>query len=376
MNAVLELPRSVFGVGAVDGLAAELSALGVARPLLISDRGLRDAGLIDRVLRVLPGWGAVFDGVTPNPVYADVEGALSLYQASGCDGVVALGGGSVIDVAKYVALLVTHGGQVCDYVNRPDPFVRPAAPLVAVPTTAGTGSEASPDAGIHPDGHSASVGVSSRRAVPRAALLDPGLTTGLPPRMTAATGIDALTHCIEGFLSIVDSPVADTLALDGIRRVMSHVDQATRHGDDLVARGEMLVAGYLGGVAIGMGLGPAHAIAITCGDQGLHHGVLSGIGCVASLDAVLAQVPHKLAPLCAALGIDSPHGSPSQILAATMRRLGLPATLKEAGYHVHDIALLAQKANHSVFNRSSRWHPSAATYLQWLEASASGFTAA
>lgn len=371
---VFEPPRTVFGPGAIQGLRDELAALGVRRALLITDRGLVAAGIARGVSAHLPADTPCFADVTPNPVFADAMAALQQYQDSGCDSIVALGGGSVIDTAKYVALLATHGGHVSQYVNRPAPFSRAAAPLVAIPTTAGTGSEASPDAGIHADAHSVSSGITSRWAVPRVAVLDSQLTTGLPPRLTAATGIDALSHCIEGFLSRTDSLPADALSLDGIRRVMTHLEQATRHGDDLTARGEMLMAGYLGGLAIGMGLGPAHALAISCGDQGLHHGLLSGIGCVITLDAVLAHVPGKRAALCTAMGL-APDASPGAAIAALMRRLDLPATLRDAGYRTNDAAALARRASESVFNLSSRWHPQAVDYLRLIDTSLAGHVA-
>lgn len=368
MDAVLQLPRTHFAPGAVGRLPAELHALGVVRPLVISDRGLLDAGVLGQVTQHLAQRAAVFDRVTPNPLFADVDAACSLYRNEACDGVVAVGGGSVLDVAKYVALLATHDGTVRDFVGRPEPFCRPGAPLVAVPTTAGTGSEASPDAGVHADAESASVGISSRWATPQVALLDPQLTSTLPRRLTAATGIDALSHCIEGFLSRTDSPVADALALDGIRRVRTHLPRAVAQGTDLAARSEMLVAGYVGGVAIGMGLGPGHAIAIPCGDQGLHHGVLSGIGIVATLDAVLEHVTDKGLLLRRALDVPE-GGSASVAVAALMRALGLPATLAEAGYRIRDLSALAQACHDCVFNLAARWHPTAADYRRLLEAS-------
>lgn len=368
MDAILELPRTIFAVGAVARLPQELHAMGVQRPLVITDTGLRANRVLHEVMAHLPADTPLFDQVTPNPVFANIDEACKQYRAAACDAIVAVGGGSVLDVAKYVALIATHGGTVRDYVGQSEPFSRPAAPMVAIPTTAGTGSEASPDAGIHQDAFSASTGISSRWAVPHVALLDPQLTIRLPTHLTAATGIDALSHCLEGYLSKVNSPVADALALDGVRRVLAHIEQATRHGNDLAARSEMLVAGYLGGVAIGMGLGPAHAIAISCSDQGLHHGVLSGIGVVATLDSVLARLPAQRAVLATLFGVGGDQ-SLSAAMAALMQRLGLPATLGAAGYVTDDLDQLSEAAHNSVFNFSSRWHPNALVYHQWLKAS-------
>ena len=365
--AALHLPRTVFAPGAIGALRAELAELGVRRALLVTDRGVVAAGLAQAVLAAhgdascLP----VFDGVTENPLFADVDGGAAQYRQHGCDGVVALGGGSVIDTAKLIALLATNAGGVADYAGVPGAAHGAAAPLIAIPTTAGTGSEASPSAGIHRDAATASVGMNSRHLVPRVAILDPDLTRSLPPRLAAATGIDALSHCIEGYLSTKRLPLGEAIALDGVAHVARYLRRAVADGSDDEARAGMMIAAYAGGVAIGMGLGPAHAVALTCSDQGFAHGALSGIGLVATLDATTRQVPDRAAALAAALGLEA-SASLSQAVASLMRQLGLPATLAELGYAAADPIALGRAAHASHFNLFAPVHPTASDYTDMI----------
>ncbi|WP_213958883.1 iron-containing alcohol dehydrogenase [Variovorax sp. dw_954] len=366
----LHLPRTLFADGAIAALPAELAAVGVSRPLLVTDRGVFAAGLAARVMSACSDAFpmVVFDGVTENPLFADVDSGATLYRASRCDGVVALGGGSVIDTAKLIALLATNNGSAADYVGVPGVVHFAGAPLLAIPTTAGTGSEASPSAGIHPDATTASLGMNSRHLVPTVAILDPGLTRSLPPRLTAATGIDALSHCIEGLLSKKSVPLGNAIALDGIARVARCLRRAVRDGNDTEARAEMMLAAYAGGVAIGMGLGPAHAVALTCSDQGFPHGVLSGIGLVATLDGTARQSPEPVAAIARAFGLDA-SASLSEAIASLMRELGLPATLAELGYAASDVQRLAIAANASHFNLFAPMHPTPLEYAALLQSS-------
>lgn len=366
----LHLPRTLFGVGSLALLADELIALGVSRPLLVTDKGLAKAGLVERSIAACRATGAVvvFDRVTENPLFSDVDGGARQYLGDACDGVVALGGGSVIDAAKYIALLATNAGTAADYAGVPGVKHGPSAPLVVIPTTAGTGSEASPSAGIHPNAHTATLGMSSRHLVPKVAILDPDLTASLPQRLTAATGIDALSHCIESYLSKRDLPLGKPIALDGIARVARSLRGATAQRDP-AARGDMMLAAYAGGASIGMGLGPAHAVAITCSDQGFHHGILSGIGMVATLDATATHVPARVAEIAAALGVKEPL---SDAIAALMTELGLPTTLADLGYTVADANALGKAAHRSHFNASAPFHPTAEEYTSMIATSACG----
>ena len=364
----LHLPRTLFGAGSLALLADELNALGVRRPMLVTDKGLVKAGLVEKLVSACRDTVAltVFDTVTENPLFSDVDSGVRQYFRDACDGVIALGGGSVIDTAKYIALLATNSGTAANFAGVPGAKHGPSAPLIVIPTTAGTGSEASPSAGIHPDARTATLGLSSRHLVPKIAILDPDLTASLPQRLTAATGIDALSHCIEGHLSKRDLPLGKSIALDGIGRVARSLRGATA-GRDSQARADMMLAAYAGGASIGMGLGPAHAFAITCSDQGFHHGILSGIGLVATLNATARHVPHRIAELCAAFGVKEPL---SEAIAALMTDLGLPTTLADLGYIVTDATALGHAAHRSHFNASAPFHPSAEEYAAMIAASA------
>lgn len=368
--SALNLPRVLFAAGALSALAGELEAHGIHKPLLVTDQGLVAAGLVTKTISAC-GKAAppvVFDSVTENPLFSDVDRGAALYAQEGCDGVVALGGGSVIDTAKMIALLATNLGSVADYAGVRNAPHGPTAPLIVIPTTAGTGSEASPSAGIHPDAVSPSVGMGSRHLVPKLAILDPDLTRSLPQRLTAATGIDALSHCIEGFLSKKDIPLGKSIALDGMARVSRYLRRAANNPADTQARGEMMLAAFAGGAAIGMGLGPAHAVAIVCSDQGFHHGVLSGIGLVATLDATSEHVPERAAEVAVALGLE-PTQSLGKAVASLMRELSLPATLAELNYVPRDLQVLANAAHQSHFNLFAPFHPTALNYAEMLAAS-------
>lgn len=363
---VFSLPRTLLEYGALKALPAELRSLGVRRPLIVSDRGLAELGLVDRATSLFDRPPPVYADVHPNPVFADADQAAERYREEGCDGLVALGGGSVIDAAKFAAIIARYGGDAAGYIGDSDRIVGRVAPLVAVPTTAGTGSEASPDAGIHPYASSVSVGIRSEWVIPRTSLLDPELTLTLPPHLTAATGLDALSHCIEGYLAIGYAPFADGLALDAIRRICRALPRAVRDGDDRAARRDMMAAAFAGGVGIGKGLGPAHAFAIGCSDQGLHHGVLSALGLLATLDLVCPHVPDRAAALAEAMGLED-GARPSDGVAALMTRVGLPLTLREAGYLGGDLDAFGRAAAASHFNATSPYRPTDAEFRTAIE---------
>jgi len=367
---VLHLPRTLCAAGAISALAAELDALGVSRPLLVTDKGILAAGLAAKVIEAYGDADAmiVFDDVTENPLFSDVDRGIALYARQSCDGVVALGGGSVIDTAKFIALLAGNTGHIADYAGKPGTPHKASAPLLAIPTTAGTGSEASHSAAIHPDAAAPALGMSSRHLIPRVAILDPVLTMGLPARLTAATGIDALSHCIEGYLSTKDQPLGKAIALDGIGRVARSLRCAVADPQNTDARMAMMLAAYAGGVSIGMGLGPAHAVALACSDQGFHHGVLSGIGLVATLDATAAQVPERMEAVARAFGL-APAASLADEIAGLMRELGLPATLAELDYSAGSIQTLADAAQRSHFNLFAPFRPTSEQYAGMLAAS-------
>ena len=176
------------------------------------------------------------------------------------------------------------------------------APLIAIPTTAGTGSEASRGAGIHADAASRGSGLNGYHIVPKVAICDPELTLTLPARLTAGTGMDALSHCVEGYLATPLNPPTDAIALDGVTRVFGHIERAVSHGDDRDARWQLMMAALEGGMSLGKGLGAGHALANTFGDRGFHHGTLVTLALPTVLRLLERHVPEKIAALAAAMG--------------------------------------------------------------------------
>jgi 4-hydroxybutyrate dehydrogenase len=360
MIAGLSLPRLVFGAGALSQLTAELSQLGMRRPLLVSDRGLERAGIVARVLAAMPAHTSAFLDVPENPTTAGADAALERYRLSDADGVVAVGGGSVLDTAKFVAALAHLRVNAQALFGKPE-LIAQLAPLVAIPTTLGTGSESSPVAALHLKIGDAALGTRSHLLVPKVALCDPDLARTLPRRLIAATGIDALSHCIEGFFAEPENPFIDALALDGLARVF-HSLHAALASDGDAERTSLMAAAYAGGIAINKGLGPAHAVALACSDQDLHHGTLIAVALPAAVSLVAPHLPHKAARLAAALGARD-----AAEVAVRLRELttsvGLPHSLKHAGYD-GEVQGLTDRLIKSPFNRTSPYVPSAVEYRQ------------
>ena len=364
MGPALVLPRLVFGGGAVARLPDELALLGVERPLLIADRGIEAAGIVARVREAAPALAAQFLDVPENPTAAGADAAARAFRDGGCDGIVAVGGGSVLDTAKIVAALAASGGEAAALIGHPERIVA-VAPLIAIPTTVGTGSESSPVAALHVAAGGPAIGTRGPLLVPRVALCDPTLARTLPRRLIAATGIDALSHCIEGFFAEPENPVIDALALDGAARVIADIHAALEPGGE-AARASLMAAAFAGGAAIHKGLGPAHAVALVCGDQDVHHGMLIGIALPPTVRLLARALPAKAARLRAAMGI-AEDADLGEALAALIVSLGLPTTLGAAGYRLGepDRAVAAMAA--SPFNRTSPYAPTPAEYRAVLE---------
>jgi 4-hydroxybutyrate dehydrogenase len=361
MRANLQLPRLQLHDGAVQTLPLELQFHGVSKPLVMTDKGVVACGIVEQVLRHAPSGTVVYDGVTESPVFANCDGAMAVYVASRCDCIVAVGGGSVIDAAKLTAVIAGHGGRAADFAGHSERVTRAVVPLIVVPTTAGTGSECSPGAGVHPDPLSLEAPIGGPFIIPKSAICDPALTISLPPSLTAATGIDALTHCVEGFMAVPASPLIDVLALDGIRRICANIELGVSDGGNRAARLEMMTGAFASGVSIQKGLGPAHAIANSCGDQGVHHGKLSAIGLLASLQFLETREPAKLAEVHRAM--DLARDVPVVVgLRQLMERLNLPTTLRAAGYRPDQIDRIAKSCAVSHFNMTCPHKPAESEY--------------
>jgi 4-hydroxybutyrate dehydrogenase len=313
----------------------------------------------------------VYDETPPNPTEAAVEAALALYRQSGADGMVALGGGSSIDLAKGVALLATHPPPLQQYAAVEGGMARitsKVAPVVAIPTTAGTGSEVGRGSLIVMRA-GRKLGLLSPHLLPKVAICDPELTLGLPRTLTAATGMDAIAHCVETFLAPATNPPADAIAVDGLRRGIRHIERATRDGGDREARWNMMMAATEGALAFQKGLGAVHALSHPLGaipGRSLHHGTLNAVLLPVVLEFNASSVAAKQSVLHEAMGIAS-GADPAETIRELNARLGLPAGLKEMGVErgvLKDIAELAVKDHCHATN------PRAATaddYLRMLE---------
>lgn len=356
--AVIEyLTRIVFENGSIKELPGVLGELGVRRPLVVTDRGLARSPIVERSMAILEGKVApvFYGGTPPNPTEEANTEARAIYEAEACDGIVALGGGSAIDLAKSVRLIVSHDGTLADFsTNGPKVSAIRAdmPPMVAVPTTAGTGSEISRGAGItmRKDGQKAVF--AHRNLLPTYAICDPELTQSLPPGLTAGTGADAFSHAFEAFLAVAVNPPVDAVALDAMRRAYAFLEPAVKDGDDGDARWNMMMAAVEGGMCFWKGLGPAHALSVPLDSLDLHHGTLVGI-LLPHVARRLADVSgEKFGELKAALGIPASTDLPDA-LQRWNERIGLPAGLRDLGVPADGFDAFAKAASMSFFNFTS-----------------------
>ena len=343
MAHIQYLTQIHLDAGVLARLAEECRRCGITKPLLVSDAGVRAAGLLDRAVAALGGLAhAIYDSTPSNPTEAAVRAARDVFLRERCDGLVAVGGGSSIDLAKGVAIAATHEGSLAGYATIEGGSARIServAPLIAVPTTAGTGSEVARGAILIVD-DGRKLGFHSWHLVPKAALLDPALTLGLPPGLTAATGMDAIAHCMETFMAPAVNPPADGIALDGLARGWAHVERATRDGSDIDARWQMMSASMQGAMAFQKGLGCVHSLSHSLGgvNPRLHHGTLNAL----FLPAVIRfnapspsiQQEKRLQRMAHAMGLPGCDGE-GEALAEALRSkcqaLGLPTGLAALG---------------------------------------------
>jgi len=340
-------------IGQLNGLLPELS---IHRPLVVTDAGLLATDAYKKLAAaLLPGepeqeW-YLFSDVQPNPTEANTRGAAELALANGCDGVIGLGGGSALDAAKVCRILIRRPQlKLADYDWEAD--WSGLLPFIAVPTTAGTGSEVGRSGVVTPDGADSKGMYFHPELLARCVFLDPELTTGLPAGLTAATGLDALTHCIESFTSPVFQPMCDGIALEGIRLIIHALPTAIANGSDLDARGEMLVAAAMGGVAFQKDLGATHSLAhplsAICG---VHHGTANAI-CLPTVMRFNAQrQPGVYRRIGIACGLDVVSCSDADADDQTIhfiddfiRRCGMPPALEEVGVDEQHIDALADQA--------------------------------
>ena len=374
MATLTFMTHTIFDHGASAQLGQVLAQHGIRRPLLCTDRGLVSLGMVDDLAAGLGNDAAlsIFDGTPENPTQMAVEEAVAKYREADCDGVVALGGGSSMDLAKAVALAVTHEGDLIEFTAGLGGAAKigQVAPLIAIPTTSGTGSEVSSGAVIIMNNGEKLI-LASRELVPRTAICDPSLTLGLPPHLTAATGMDAMTHCVEALLSPQVNPPAEAVACDGIERGIreGNLLKAVQDGSDEDARWHMMMAATEGAMAFSKGLGSVHSMSHACGaDQSLrlHHGTLNAVILPTILDFNRDHVGDKYARLNAAMGI-SADSDPADFIRNLNAELGLPANLSEMGVQTDAIPALAAHAAKDVCTFTNPRPCSAAEYEELFE---------
>jgi alcohol dehydrogenase class IV len=332
-----------FGPGAVALLPEELRRLNLQRPLLVTDAGLAQAAPFLAVQQAVGERGVVFTGVSPNPTDADVEKAARAFVAHACDAVIAVGGGSALDVGKALRLRVRRPeATLADFDYAFD--WRPLAPFIAIPTTAGTGSEVGRSAVIIIGGQKRVLFHPSLLA--DLVILDPQLTLGLPPKLTAATGADALTHCIESFTSPVFHPLCESIALGGIRIVATSLPIAVRDGTNIEARGQTLIAAMMGGIAFQKDLGAVHSLAHPLSSVcGVHHGTANALCLPAVMKFNAARKPGLYVRVGEAMELNRP--SDAAAIAAVeilLREIGIPPGLRNHGVTEAHLDALTEQA--------------------------------
>ncbi|MBL8895629.1 MAG: iron-containing alcohol dehydrogenase [Rhizobiales bacterium] len=354
-NRNFNFPTAIkFGAGRISELAEHCKANGISRPLFVTDPGLAGMAMVKKIVADTKKAGLgieVFANVRPNPVESNITEGVEAFKAGKHDGVVAFGGGSGLDVGKLIALM--HGQKISvfdledvgDWWTRAD--ASKIAPIIAVPTTAGTGSEVG-RAGVvtHPVTHEKKI-IFHPAIMPKVAILDPELTVGLPAKLTAATGMDALAHNLEAFCAPFYHPLAAGVSLEGMRLIKDNLARAVKKGADLDARGNMLVASAMGATAFQRGLGAIHAISHPFGGlYDAHHGLLNGIVMPYVLKANRRKIEKDIARAAGYLGIKGGFDGFVKWVLALRKEIGIPNALKDIGIdtkRLDEIAAMAIK---------------------------------
>ncbi len=354
-NRNINYPTALkFGAGRIKELAEHCKANGISRPLFVTDKGLASMPMVAEIMDDLKKAGLkaeLFSDVRPNPVEENVLAGCKAFTAGKHDGVVAFGGGSGLDTAKMIALMHAQTLSIFELEDIGDWWTRAdaskIAPIIAVPTTAGTGSEVG-RAGVitHPITHEKKI-IFHPAIMPKVAILDPELTVGLPPKLTAATGMDALAHNLEAYCAPFYHPLSAGIALEGMRLVKENLPKAVKKGKDLDARGNMLVASAMGATAFQRGLGAIHALAHPFGGlYDAHHGLLNGIIMPYVLKANRKKIEKDITRAAAYLGIKGGFNGFLKWVLALRKEIGIPHALKDIGIdtkRLDEVAAMAVK---------------------------------
>ena len=362
MSTINYLTRIEFGEGQIARLPEFLGILGIKKPLIATDKGLVATGLVAKV-QGLVGGSAVFDGTPANPTEEAVIAAHQVYVAEGCDGIIGLGGGSALDLAKGVRLLTGHEGPLAQYTLVAGGLSKihgRICPMIAVPTTSGTGSEVG-RAAVIITAEGRKLGIISPHMLPSIALCDPELTYGLPPGLTAATGMDAISHCLETYMALAFNPPADAIAMDGLTRGWRALRVAVKDGSNSQARNDMMVCALEGAMAFQKGLGAVHAITHPMGairSLNLHHGTLNAVLMPAVLRFNRSVIGAKWDALTAFFG-----QAPDVAIEQLNRDIGMPSGLRAMG--VTD-AMMESVSHEAMKDHCHGTNPRVATQAEYL----------
>jgi alcohol dehydrogenase class IV len=350
--SIFQPTRILFGDGVISEVGLECKKLGIARALIVTDKILRDkTDLVARAEKALGArLGAVYDGVVPDTGVGVIDDGAAFARARGCDGLVSLGGGSAIDTAKGMAIVMTEGGSIREHQGA-SRLSRRQTPHIAIPTTAGTGSEVSLYIVVKDEVAHEKMHFMEDRIIPDVAILDPALTLGMPAMLTAATGMDALTHAIEAYTGINRNPIADGQALQAIRMVAEFLPRAVAEPLDKVARGQMLLAANIAGTAFNStGVGLVHAMAHVIGARhGVHHGTANAICLPHVIRFNSDELGVRYRDVALALGVDvrdlsdeDAGEAAARAVEALLARVKLPARLRDVGVPETDLARCAE----------------------------------
>jgi alcohol dehydrogenase class IV len=377
MGLINYVTRVQFGFGELATLKAELELAGITRPFVVTDKGVRALGFLDKIEAALGAAPVgVYDETPGNPNEGAVRDAAQAFTASSADGIIAIGGGSALDLAKGVAILAAHGGELKTYAlieGGLDKITPKTFPTIAIPTTSGTGSEVGRAAiVILDDGRK--VGLLSPHLIPKTAIVDPELTMSLPPVLTAATGMDAISHSIETYLAPSFNPPADGIALEGLRRSWANIKTATEQPDNKDARANMAIAATMGAMAFQKGLGCVHSLSHALGglNPKLHHGMLNAVFMPAVVafnrSAPTSVSQNKYQVMADAMGLSSGDDVGPAIKDMTAA-IGLPTSLSQMGVSkdLFDRIITGALADHS--HITNPIDASAQDYMAMLEAS-------
>src|SRR5579859_2461061 len=334
-------PTSIrCGVGRIKELPDACRAAGISRPLLVTDAGLASLPMVRDAIAANDAAGiatGLFSDVQPNPVWRNVEAGISRYRAGGHDGIIAFGGGSPLDVAKSIAFMLPQTRPIWDFEDIADYYMRAVeegiAPVIAIPTTAGTGSEVGRGTVItNEETHTKKI-IFHPKMLPVIAILDPELTVGMSPGMTAGTGLDALSHNLEAYCTPFYHPLAEGIAAEGVRLIKEWLPTATHEGANLEARAHMLVAASMGAAAFQKGLGAVHALSHPVGAlYDTHHGLTNAVVMPYVLEFNRQAIDQKMTRLAAWLGLASPpFKAVMDWVLALRKEIGIPHTLKDIG---------------------------------------------